>query len=103
MDHYLATSLNESPINGNVGIGHTRWATHGEPSNLNSHPHTTKDNAISVVHNGIIENYLSLRDWLIKKGCTFYSETDTEVIPNLINYYYEGDLFKAVVKATSKL
>ena len=99
----LAQSLNETPLVGNIGIGHTRWATHGEPSDVNSHPHTTENATISVVHNGIIENYIKLREWLTSKGYTFYSETDTEVIPNLVDYYYEGDLFKAVVKATSKL
>ena len=99
----LAQSLNETPLVGNIGIGHTRWATHGEPSDVNSHPHTTENATISVVHNGIIENYIKLREWLTAKGYTFYSETDTEVIPNLVDYYYEGDLFKAVVKATTKL
>ena len=99
----LATSLIENPIEGHIGIGHTRWATHGEPSDVNSHPHTTENATISVVHNGIIENYMKLREWLTSKGYTFFSETDTEVIPNLVDYYYEGDLFEAVVKATSKL
>ena len=99
----LANSLKENPIEGHIGIGHTRWATHGEPSDVNSHPHTTKDATISVVHNGIIENYMKLREWLTSKGYTFFSETDTEVIPNLVDYYYKGDLFEAVVKATSKL
>ena len=99
----LATSLKENPINGHIGIGHTRWATHGEPSDVNSHPHTTENATISVVHNGIIENYMKLREWLTSKGYKFFSETDTEVIPNLVDYYYEGDLFEAVVKATSKL
>lgn len=99
----LAESLKNQPINGNIGIGHTRWATHGEPSDVNSHPHTTGNATISVVHNGIIENYIKLREWLISKGYTFLSETDTEVIPNLVDYFYEGNLFEAVVKATSKL
>ena len=99
----LANSLNEKPINGNIGIGHTRWATHGEPSDVNSHPHSNANVTLSVVHNGIIENYIKLREWLISKGYTFFSETDTEVIPNLIDFYYDGDLFDAVVKATSKL
>ncbi len=99
----LAKSLKENPINGHIGIGHTRWATHGEPSDINSHPHTTENATISVVHNGIIENYMKLREWLTSKGYTFFSETDTEVIPNLVDFYYEGDLFDAVVKATSKL
>lgn len=99
----LALSLKEKPVNGHIGIGHTRWATHGEPSDVNSHPHTTENATISVVHNGIIENYMKLREWLSSKGYKFFSETDTEVIPNLIDYYYKDDLFEAVVKATSKL
>lgn len=99
----LATSLNENRISGSIGIGHTRWATHGEPSDVNSHPHTTLDNKISVVHNGIIENYAKLREFLSDKGYNFVSETDTEVIPNLVDYYYNGDLFEAVVKATGDL
>lgn len=86
-----------------MGIGHTRWATHGEPSDVNSHPHTNSDVSISVVHNGIIENYLKLREWLTAKGYEFLSETDTEVIPNLIDFYYNGDLLDAVMKATSKM
>lgn len=99
----LEDNLNKNPLNGFIGIGHTRWATHGEPSDVNSHPHSNKNATISVVHNGIIENYIKLKEWLKGKGYTFCSETDTEVIPNLIDYYYEGDLFEAVTKATSKM
>ncbi|WP_250455196.1 glutamine--fructose-6-phosphate transaminase (isomerizing) [Clostridium tertium] len=99
----LADDLEQSPLKGSMGIGHTRWATHGEPSDINSHPHTNENETISVVHNGIIENYIKLREWLKGKGYEFYSETDTEVIPNLVDYYYKGDLFEAVVKATSKM
>lgn len=99
----LEENLDKSPILGNIGIGHTRWATHGEPSDRNSHPHSNGDQSISVVHNGIIENYLELREWLTTKGYSFRSETDTEVIPNLVDYYYEGDLLDAVIKATKKL
>ena len=99
----LEESLNKNPMNGNIGIGHTRWATHGEPSDINSHPHLSSKGDIAVVHNGIIENYIELRDFLKEKGCTFVSETDTEVIPNLIEYYYKGDLFEAVVKASKEL
>lgn len=99
----LADDLEQSPLKGSMGIGHTRWATHGEPSDINSHPHTNENTTISVVHNGIIENYIKLREWLKGKGYEFYSETDTEVIPNLVDYYYKGDLFEAVVKATSKM
>ncbi|WP_315118674.1 glutamine--fructose-6-phosphate transaminase (isomerizing) [uncultured Clostridium sp.] len=99
----LEEKLSNSPIKGNIGIGHTRWATHGEPSDKNSHPHTNENETISVVHNGIIENYLQLREWLTSKGYKFVSETDTEVIPHLVDYYYKGDLLKAVMAATSKM
>jgi glutamine---fructose-6-phosphate transaminase (isomerizing) len=99
----LEAKLNETPIHGAVGIGHTRWATHGEPSDLNSHPHSNEDGTISVVHNGIIENYLHLREWLSSKGYKFMSETDTEVIPHLVDYYYQGNLEEAVIKAISKM
>ncbi len=90
-------------VSGNVGIGHTRWATHGEPSDINSHPHISSDGKIAVVHNGIIENYQKLRAELTDAGYSFVSETDTEVIPNLISYYYKGDLLDAVIKATKRL
>jgi len=83
---------------GNTGIGHTRWATHGAPSDENSHPQFNKERTLCVVHNGIIENYLDLKKDLIKKGYEFVSETDTEVIAHLLDLYYEGDLFKALYK-----
>ncbi|EHI97258.1 Glucosamine--fructose-6-phosphate aminotransferase (isomerizing) [Clostridium sp. DL-VIII] len=101
----LTDNLGEGKAEGTLGIGHTRWATHGEPSDINSHPHQSSKGDITVVHNGIIENYIELRQWLKGQGYEFISQTDTEVIPNLIHYYYEeiGDLFKAVVKATERL
>ena len=99
----LEAKLKEKPLMGNIGIGHTRWATHGEPSDINSHPHSNGTITISVVHNGIIENYAQLKQWLKDKGYKFSSETDTEVIPNLLDYYYAGDLLDAVIKVTSKL
>jgi len=72
-----------------LGIGHTRWATHGRPNQVNAHPHVDCTGKIAVVHNGIIENYATLKKWLIKEGCTFQSETDTEVVANLIGYFYQ--------------
>lgn len=86
-----------------IGIGHTRWATHGRPSDLNSHPHLDSEEKFAVVHNGIIENYLELKEWLIEQGHHFISETDTEVLPHLVSYYYEGDLEAAVRKVLKKV
>lgn len=88
---------------GVMGIGHTRWATHGAPSDINSHPHTSNQNAVAVVHNGIIENYLKLKDFLEKKGYVFVSDTDTEVIAHLADYYYQGDPLDMMQKVISKL
>lgn len=88
---------------GNVGIGHTRWATHGRPSDVNSHPHTDCTGKFAVVHNGIIENYMELREWLEAEGHQFVSETDTEVLPHLIEHYYQGDLEAAVREVAKRL
>ena len=99
----LEAVLENAPIDGVVGIGHTRWATHGEPSDVNSHPHLSNDEQIAVVHNGIIENYMELREMLTKEGYVFKSETDTEVIPNLISKYYKGNLLDAVLEAMKYL
>ncbi|SHH96483.1 glutamine--fructose-6-phosphate transaminase (isomerizing) [Sporanaerobacter acetigenes] len=99
----LEENLEEISIDSHVGIGHTRWATHGEPSDVNSHPHVNHKGNIAVVHNGIIENYLEIKEELKKSGYSFVSETDTEVIPYLIDMYYDGDLKKAVMKAIKKL
>ncbi|MBS5864018.1 MAG: glutamine--fructose-6-phosphate transaminase (isomerizing) [Clostridium sp.] len=92
-------------LEGTIGIGHTRWATHGKPSAVNSHPHYDKDKLFAVVHNGIIENYHELRKFLEDNGYTFLSDTDTEVIPNLINLYYkkENNFLKAVKLACDDL
>ncbi|MBD0383899.1 glutamine--fructose-6-phosphate transaminase (isomerizing) [Paenibacillus sedimenti] len=99
----LESKLEEAPLNGSVGIGHTRWATHGKPSDVNSHPHTDNSMKFSVVHNGIIENYISLKEELMAKGHVFVSETDTEVISHLIADLYEGDILKAVQKAVKRM
>lgn len=99
----LAEILDKQPLSGNLGIGHTRWATHGAPSAVNSHPHNSMSGKISVVHNGIIENFEELRLMLKEKGFKFVSETDTEVIPHLVEYYYDGDLLRAVMKAAEHL
>ena len=95
----LETSLDGKNPVGTLGIGHTRWATHGRPSNANSHPHSDCTGRIAVVHNGIIENYLVLKNQLIAKGHKFTSETDTEVAAHLIESLYKGDLLKAVSEA----
>lgn len=99
----LRQQIAADPLKGAIGIGHTRWATHGRPSDRNAHPHQDCNQRITVVHNGIIENYMELREDLQKKGHIFISETDTEVIPHLIEEYYEGDLYRAVQKALPKL
>ena len=102
-------NLEENPelskLLGNIGIAHTRWATHGIPSKENAHPHLDSTGKFAVVHNGIIENYTELKDFLISKGYTLRSGTDTEVIPNLISYYYdiEKDVLKAVDLAIKSL
>ncbi len=90
-------------LKGTVGIGHTRWATHGEPSDVNAHPHLSDSERFAVVHNGIIENYIQLKEHLSAKGVAFRSKTDTEVIAQLIEYYYKGNLVDTVIKVLSKL
>ena len=94
-----------SKLLGVVGIGHTRWATHGAPSDINSHPHLSDSGKIAVVHNGIIENESRLRRWLEDRGVTFCSETDTEVVSNLVGYYYaeSGDFLGSVRKAIARI
>ena len=99
----LENRLSDHALNGSVGIGHTRWATHGEPSDTNAHPHASIDGNIAVVHNGIIENYMALKEFLIDKGHMFRSDTDTEVVAHLIDMYYEGDIVDAVIKAVKDL
>jgi len=99
----LAEDLEKNPIHGGLGIGHTRWATHGEPSDVNSHPHFNMARTIAVVHNGIIENYMELKEELQAEGVVFLSQTDTEVVAHLVDKYYEGNLLDAVYKATERL
>ena len=99
----LVDRLAGQPLPGTVGIGHTRWATHGEPSDLNAHPHTDMRGSIAIVHNGIIENHEQLRAELVAQGCQFVSQTDTEVIVHLLNRLYAGDMASAIRQAASVL
>lgn len=99
----LEAMVESMDIDGTCGIGHTRWATHGKPSENNAHPHTACANDIAVVHNGIIENYATLKEELIGRGHVFSSETDTEVIAHLVEEAYDGDLLEAVRQATYRL
>ena len=98
----LAEKTNDGKaMQGTCGIGHTRWATHGEPSDINSHPHGSK--RVSIVHNGIIENYKDIKKFLIGKGYSFISETDTETVAKLLDYYYEGDPIDAIIKTLNDI
>ena len=99
----LEAKVLDKKLTGRLGIGHTRWATHGQPSEANSHPHTNQAQTIAVVHNGIIENYQELKTKLLKKGVKFRSQTDTEVVAHLIDQYMTGDLLEAVAQAVRQL
>jgi glucosamine--fructose-6-phosphate aminotransferase (isomerizing) len=99
----LESLLDRSPIDGFTGIAHTRWATHGAPTESNAHPHTSEDGRIALVHNGIIENYQTLKAFLTREGFSFASETDTEVLVNLIQYHYDGNLERAVQAALERV
>jgi glucosamine--fructose-6-phosphate aminotransferase (isomerizing) len=99
----LSDYLAKHPITGTTGIGHTRWATHGIPSDENRHPHFNEAKTIAVIHNGIIENYLELKEKLLAKGYRFRSQTDTEVVAHLFDFYYEGDLLKAAFKVEKEI
>ena len=99
----LEAALHSHPLKGHVGIGHTRWATHGAPSVPNAHPHTSEDGNFAVVHNGIIENYSLIKERLKKDGVLFKSETDTEVIVHLVSKFYKGNLAQAVADALAHL
>ncbi|GHU53723.1 glutamine--fructose-6-phosphate aminotransferase [isomerizing] [Clostridia bacterium] len=93
----------DTGVSGNVGIGHTRWATHGEPNDVNSHPQESRSGKFVVVHNGVIDNYLELKNKLLRHGYEFISETDTEVIAHLIEYYYKGDILDTLIRVQNKL
>lgn len=95
----------QNPLSGNIGIGHTKWATHGEPNDTNAHPHVGQERKIAVVHNGIIENYLEIKNSLIRKGVVFSSDTDTEVIVQLLEYYYrkKSNLMDAVYAVLNRI
>lgn len=99
----LENKLKNEELKGSIGLGHTRWATHGVPNDVNAHPHLSENKSIVVIHNGIIENYLELKKMLVKEGRTFRTDTDTEVIAYLIEEFYEGDLLKAVKKTVELL
>ena len=90
-------------VHGTLGLGHTRWATHGEPSDVNSHPQVSENGRFAVVHNGIIENYVELREFLQSEGVRFVSQTDTEIVAQLLEYYYDGDILDAVVKMLGRI
>lgn len=91
----------EHRLVGHCGIGHTRWATHGEPSDINSHPHGNK--RVSIVHNGIIENYIKLKAFLTEKGYEFISDTDTEIVAKLLDYYYNGNPVETIARVISEI
>ena len=99
----LKNLLEESPISGKTGIGHTRWATHGEPSDVNAHPHTDTRKSLAIVHNGIIENYQQIKAMLVKNGCVFVSQTDTEVVAQLLGYLYRGNPLSALTQSVAML
>ena len=99
----LKESLKEKVHFANIGIGHTRWATHGVPSDINSHPHCSCDGKVAIVHNGIIENYSTLKSELIENGYKFISDTDSEVIAQLFSYFYNGDLLETIKKVKDRL
>ncbi|MDR1901807.1 MAG: glutamine--fructose-6-phosphate transaminase (isomerizing) [Treponema sp.] len=103
LEEKIEAELANGTLAASIGIGHTRWATHGEPSDINAHPHTDLSGNIAVVHNGIIENYARLKAWLQKHGVVFRSETDTEAVAHLIDLHYNGDLLQAVMESLIRL
>lgn len=103
LSNLIKMTDNGKSLDGTMGIGHTRWATHGEPNDINSHPHISNSGKFAVVHNGIIENYLELREFLIERNFHFLSQTDTEVVAHLLEYYYTGDILDTIRKVLNKL
>ena len=103
VDNLVSLVEKNNQLVGSCGIGHTRWATHGVPNDINAHPHMSQDGKLAIVHNGIIENQLEIKDKLIKKGMKFLSDTDTEVMVQLLSYYYKGDLKQALMKTVSEI
>ena len=99
----LLQEIKEHPVSGTIGIGHTRWATHGGPSDINSHPHTDMNGNFAIVHNGIIENYMEIKEELLKKGVVFRSETDSEVVAHLCADLYDGDFENTVRNVLRRL
>lgn len=99
----LEELVSRKPIEGFIGIGHTRWATHGEPSDINSHPHLGNQNKIAIVHNGIIENYKQIKERLEQKGISFVSQTDSEVIAQLAESYHTGDIVETIIRTANAL
>ncbi|MDR1193517.1 MAG: glutamine--fructose-6-phosphate transaminase (isomerizing) [Peptococcaceae bacterium] len=99
----LAELVKASPVRGNIGIGHTRWATHGEPSYINAHPHADANQRLAIVHNGVIENSYTLRQGLAQKGIAFISETDTEVVAQLLGYYHTGEMLTTLYRVLPML
>lgn len=103
VDNLISVAMANDKLIGTCGIGHTRWATHGVPNDINAHPHMSEDGRFAIVHNGIIENQAQIKEKLIKKGMTFKSETDTEVMVQLLSYNYDGDIKKAIMKTVSEV
>lgn len=99
----LQMRVNEEKPQGTIGIGHTRWATHGVPDKTNAHPHKSMNGVVTLVHNGIIENYIELKNELIRNGYEFHSDTDTEVIAQLFDKYFDGDVIGTMIKVAKRL
>ena len=103
VDNLVNLAVANDKLVGTCGIGHTRWATHGIPNDINAHPHMSEDGKFAIVHNGIIENQAEIKEKLLKKGMTFKSETDTEVMVQLLSFNYNGDIKKAIMKTVSEV